>query len=53
MEYLDKKIARTMKEDIEDSIFADEMGPFIDSLADLETDEDIVNDVLEGGNNDE
>ena len=52
MEYLDKKIARTMKEEIEDSIFADELGQYIDTLADLDTDEDIINDVL-GGNEDE
>lgn len=51
MEYLDKKIARTMKEEIEDSIFTDELGQFIDTLADLETDEDIINDVLGGNNN--
>lgn len=52
MEYLDKKIARGMKEEIEDSIFADELGQFIDSLADLETDEDIIKDCL-GGDKDE
>lgn len=42
MTYLDNKIVQEMKEDIEDSVFADEYGPFIDSLADLETDEEIV-----------
>ena len=42
MTYLDNKIIQEMKEDIEDSVFADEYGPFIDSLADLETDEEIV-----------
>lgn len=49
MEFLDNMIVREMKEDIEDSILDDEMGQFIDTLADLETDEDIINDVL-GGN---
>ena len=51
MEYLDKKIARGMKEDIEDSIFADELGQFIDTLADLETDQDIINNCLGGNKN--
>ncbi len=49
---LDKKIVKEMKEDIEDSIFADEYGEFIDSLADLDTDEDIINKCL-GGDKDE
>lgn len=49
---LDKKIVQEMKEDIEDSVFADEYGPFIDSLADLETDEEIVKLYL-GGSKDE
>ena len=49
---LDKKIIKEMKEDIEDSIFADEYGEFIDSLADLDTDEDIINKCL-GGDKDE
>ena len=52
MNALDKKIVQEMKEDIEDSVFADEIGPFIDSLADLETDEDIINKYV-GGNEDE
>ena len=43
---LDNKIAQQMKEDIEDSIFHDEVGSFIDSLADLETDEEIINKCL-------
>ena len=51
MEYLDRKIARGMKEDIEDSIFTDEIGQFIDSLADLETDQDIINNCLGGNKN--
>lgn len=51
MEYLDKKIAKSMKEEIEDSVFADEMGEFIDSLADLETDQDIINNCLGGHEN--
>ena len=49
---LDKKIVKEMKEDIEDYIFADEYGEFIDSLADLDTDEDIINKCL-GGDKDE
>ena len=48
---LDKIIARGMKEDIEDSIFADDMGQFIDTLADLETDQDIINKCLGGKDN--
>lgn len=51
MTYLDNKIMQEMKEDIEDSVFADEYS-FIDSLADLETDEDIINK-CSGGNKDE
>ena len=51
MEYLDKKIAQTMKEELVDSVLTDELGQFIDTLADLETDEDIINDVLGGNNN--
>ena len=49
---LDKKIVQEMKADIEDSVFADEYGEFIDSLADLETDKDIIDRCL-GGNKDE
>ena len=52
MTYLDNKIVQEMKEDIEDSVFADEYGSFIDSLADLETDEDII-ERCSGGNKDE
>lgn len=51
MEFLDNKILQEMKSDIEDSVFADEYGEFIDSLADLETDEDIINRCLGGNNN--
>ena len=51
MDYLDKKIAQGMKEDIEDSIFADEFGEFIDTLADLETDQDIIINCLGGNKN--
>ena len=51
MTYLDHKIVKEMKEDIEDSVFSDEIGQFIDSLAELETDEDIINNCL-GGNDD-
>ena len=40
-----------MKEDIDDSVFADEIGPFIDSLAGLETDKDIIDKCLGGNNN--
>ena len=49
---LDKKIAQQMKEDIEDSVFHNEIGQFIDSLAELETDEEIINKCL-GGKKDE
>ena len=42
MVHLDNKIVKEMKEDIEDSVFADEYGEFIDSLADLKTDKDIL-----------
>lgn len=52
MTALDKKIVQEMKEEIEDSVFADEYGYFIDSLADLEMDEEIVNRYT-GGNKDE
>ena len=52
MLHLDKKIAQELKDDIEDSVFADEFGECIDSLADLDTDEDIINNCL-GGNEDE
>lgn len=48
---LDNKIVQEMKQDIEDSVFSDEIGPFIDSLADLETDKEIVDKCLGGNNN--
>ena len=48
---LDKKIAQGLKEDIEDSVFNDDMGQFIDTLADLETDQDIINNCLGGNEN--
>lgn len=48
---LDKKIAQGLKEDIENSVFADEYGEFIDSLADLETDQDIIKRCLGGNEN--
>ena len=48
---LDKKIAQGFKEDIEDSVFHDEMGQYIDTLADLETDQDIINNCLGGNEN--
>ena len=51
MTELDKKIARQMKEEIEDSVFSDEFGYFIDSLADLETDKEIIDRCLGGNDN--
>ena len=48
---LDKMISRGLKEEIEDSVFADEYGEYIDSLADLETDEDIIQKCIGGNNN--
>lgn len=48
---LDKKIVNDLKEDIDDSVFADEYGYLIDSLADLETDKDIVEKCLGGNKN--
>jgi len=51
--FLDKKIVQEMKEDIEDSIFADEYGYAIDSLGDLDPDKDIIDRALGGGNEDE
>lgn len=51
MEFLDKRIVNEMKEDIEDSVFTDEIGQFIDSLADLETDKDIIDKCLGGKQN--
>lgn len=52
MSYLDKKICLGMKEEIEDSIFNDEFGQFIDTLAGLKTDEEIMEEYL-GGEDDE
>lgn len=52
MTHLDKKILQEMKEDIEDSVFSDEYGECICSLADLDTDKDIIDRCL-GGNDDE
>lgn len=49
---LDNKIVQEMKQDIVDSVFSDDIGPFIDSLADLETDKDII-DKCSGGKCDE
>lgn len=46
-------IVKEMKEDIDDAVFSDEMGPFIDSLAGLQTDEDIINSCCSGGKKDE
>lgn len=48
---LDKKIVQEMKEDIEDSVFHDEIGCFIDSLAGLKTDEEIISNCLGGNKN--
>ena len=42
MELLDKKIVKEMKDDIDDYILSDEYGPFIDVMADLERDEEII-----------
>ena len=50
-QYLDNKIVQEMINDIEDSVFADEIGEFIDSLADLETDKDIIDNCLGGQDN--
>ena len=47
---LDQKIAKQMKEDVEDSIFHDD-NQFIDTLADLETDEEIIDRCLGGKKN--
>ena len=46
--FLENKIIQEMKDEIEDSVFADEYGEFIDSLADLDTDKDII-DKCTGG----
>ena len=51
MEFLDKKIVQEMKADIEDSVFADEYGEFIDSLAGLQTDKEIIEASLGGNEN--
>lgn len=42
MDFLDKKIIFNMKQEMEESVFVDEMGEIIDSMMDLETDKDIV-----------
>lgn len=52
MRYLDEKMVKEMKEEIEDTVFSDEYGECIDSLADLDTDKDIIDKCL-GGNCDE
>lgn len=49
---LDQKIVNEMKSDIEDAIFADEYGEYIDALADLETDKEII-DKYSGGQDNE
>ena len=49
---LDNKIVKEMKQELEDIVFADEYGEFIDSLADLETDKDIIDKCM-GGKKDE
>lgn len=49
---LDKRIAQGFKEDIVHSVLSDEMGEFIDSLANLETDKDII-ERCSGGEKDE
>lgn len=51
MDSLDKKLINDMKEDIENSVFNDEYGYFIDSLADLEADKDIFDKCLGGDKN--
>ena len=51
MSYLDKLIVNEMTKDIEDDVFVDEMGEFIDSLADLETDKDIIDRCIGGDDN--
>lgn len=51
MSYLDKLLVQEMTSDIEEAVFVDEMGQFIDTLADLETDEDIINKCLGGEDN--
>lgn len=58
MEALDNKMIRDMKQTIDDSVFSDEFGYFIDSLANLETDKDIfekniLNKSCLGGNQNE
>ena len=51
-QYLDKKLVQEMKSEIEDMVFTDEIGPFIDTLADLQTDKDIIESCI-GGDSDE
>ena len=48
MTSLDNKIVKEMKESIDDSVFADEYGEFIDSLLDLDTDKDIIDKCMGG-----
>ena len=48
---LDQKIVKEMKEEIEDSVFSDEFGDAIDSLAGLDTDKDIIDKCLGGNEN--
>lgn len=49
---LDRMIIKEMQEELDDFILTDELGEYIDSLADLPCDEDIINKCL-GGNCDE
>lgn len=49
---LDNKIVQEMSQEIEDMVYSDDMGPYIDSLAGLETDKDII-DKCSGGKCDE
>lgn len=51
MSQLDNKMVKEMREDIEESVFLDEFGYAIDSLADLETDKDIFDKYCGGDNN--
>ena len=44
MEFLDKKIIFEMKQEIEESVFTDEMGEIIDSMAGLPTDKEIIDE---------
>lgn len=53
MDFLDKKIVKEMKDDIDDAILSDEFGPFIDIFADLERDEDIIKRCMEVSENEQ